>query len=131
MHGARHKDDIDLRCGITPPMTVKIIMKKAIIAATLTMVVTAAQAESDTMEQCQLLSGVAGSVMENRQIGVPMSSTMDVMVSGKEDEVKAFLSQIVTLAYGIDKQHTAELQQAAITKFTEVYFIKCMKDLSK
>ena len=106
-------------------------MKKEIIAAALTMVVTAAQAESNPVEQCQLLSGVAGSIMENRQIGVPMSSTMDVMVGGKEGEVKAFFSQVVTLAYKADKQPTVELQQLAIDQFSEVYFVKCMKDLSE
>lgn len=74
---------------------------------------------------CKVLGMVAGSIMENRQLGIPLSDMLDVTPM-------PLLRQIVLLAYEKPRYYSDEVVREEIQDFRNDIEVECYrKEMSK
>lgn len=79
--------------------------------------------QDDIMEMCKSLSTLSGTIMRNRQAGVPMSAALDSVIDGK---LKPFTIEIIKLAYAQPKYATEEYQENSVNEFSNQYMLQCL-----
>lgn len=76
-------------------------------------------------ERCNVMAGLAGSIMGARQAGVPMSKSMETAEDDK-------LTQMIVLeAYDSPRYNGMELKQREISEFRDKWYMYCAKALRK
>ena len=103
-------------------------MKTLLTAITLTLTLaTAASAEEplDAAEFCKRVAGIAESFMENRQAGVPMSTTIEI--AGPSEYFRA----IAIDAYSTPRYMTKPAQVREQEKFRDKIYLQCFVALSE
>ena len=97
-------------------------MKKLILAiALLTSTAVIAEEKTTSLETCQTISELAGSVMEVRQSGASMVEVYKSM-SGNELAI-----DMVVMAYDQPKFSTDKYRAESITSFSDQWFTVCIK----
>lgn len=97
-------------------------MKKLLLATALTLSIPfTAQANTNTLETCEIYSNIAESVMEFRQMGGDMATLMQKM-SGYE-----LSKSLILAAFKKPHYHTEGNQRRAIQDFKNEAFLACYK----
>jgi len=92
------------------------------LKATLTaLVVTATPLTAET-DHCKQMGDMAAQIMEAREVGVPLSSMMDI--AADNDLLKA----LILSAYQVPRFSTGDYRQEAITDFRNEVEVMCYGD---
>lgn len=97
-------------------------MKKLLTAIALLSTSFIAQAEESKGMSCKEISEFAGSIMQARQQGTPMSDLYDIANGSK------VIESLIILAYEVPKFNTAEYKQREVSKFKNELFLACVKN---
>ncbi|OJH54911.1 hypothetical protein ATN81_11675 [Agrobacterium pusense] len=84
-----------------------------------------AAAASD--EECAAIGRIAERVMQGRQDGVSLQSTLDVLIPKNKEEIDPGFRKMIMDAYEAPNFHTQEGKERAIGEFRDQYQLKCMK----
>lgn len=77
---------------------------------------------------CSDIGAVAAQIMENRQIGVPISQIMDAIMGAIEDaDSQAAYKEVVILAYEQPSYSTEEMRQSMVSEFRNQIELQCYK----
>ena len=77
---------------------------------------------------CSEIGKIAKTIMEGRQIEVPISTMMDAITSNiEEGDGQAALRKLVILAYEMPSYSTKEMQQSMVAEFRNQIELKCYK----
>ena len=97
-------------------------MKKLLTAIAILSTSFIAQAEESKGMSCKDISEFAGSVMQIRQQGTPMSDLYERANGSK------VIESLIILAYEVPKFSTAEYKQREVNKFKNEFFLTCVKN---
>ena len=103
----------------------KTISTVSLIFAALTGLGTAALAETD--EECAAVGRIAEKVMERRQGGMSLQSTMDVVIPKGNDKVGPGFRKMIMDAYEVPYYQMQESKDRAIGEFRDQWQLTCMK----
>lgn len=103
----------------------KTICTVALIFAGLTVLSTAALAETD--EECAAVGRIAENVMERRQSGKSLQSTMDVVIPKSNGTVGPGFRKMIMDAYEVPYYQMQESKDRAIGEFRDQWQLTCMK----
>lgn len=91
-------------------------------------------AETDEYARCKLLSRLAETIMEARQVGYPMSTLMDDMAGrGTKEvtqEIDGLIVPLIVEAYEMQSFSTKILQQKTVADFRDLYHLECVKEIN-
>ncbi|KAA3504577.1 hypothetical protein DXM27_05010 [Rhizobium rhizogenes] len=104
---------------------IKTISTVAMIFTVLTGLNTAAFAETD--EECAAVGRIAEKVMERRQGGKSLQSTMDVVIPKGNDTVGPGFRKMIMDAYEVPFFNMQESKDRAIGEFRDQWQLTCMK----
>ena len=104
---------------------IKTISTVATIFTVLTGLNTAAFAETD--EECAAVGRIAEKVMERRQGGKSLQSTMDVVIPKDSDKVGPGFRKMIMDAYEVPYYQMQESKDRAIGEFRDQWQLTCMK----
>lgn len=99
-------------------------MKRFLVAGFLAC---SAPAIADT-SACDAFSELARQIMNSRQSGVPMKSSM-ALVEQSDDgpEFKEFMRGLVIAAYEVPAYSTEQMKKKAVTDFEDNFYLSCTK----
>lgn len=97
-------------------------MKKLLTALAILSTSFIAQAEESKFMNCKEISEFAGSIMQVRQQGTPMSDLYDIANGSK------VIESLIILAYEVPKFNTEEYKQREVNKFKNEFFLTCVKN---
>jgi len=103
----------------------KTISTVSLIFAALTGLGTAVLAETD--EECAAVGRIAEKVMERRQGGKSLQSTMDVVIPKDSDNVGPGFRKMIMDAYEVPYYQMQESKDRAIGEFRDQWQLTCMK----
>ena len=95
-------------------------MKKLIVIG---LVMFTANSFATTRSDCDAIADYASALMEGRQVGVSMSESFTIAGDSK------FLQNMVIRAYEQPAYSTEKYQDRAVKKFTDEYFLACIKSI--
>ncbi len=114
-------------------------MKKiSVLAVTLGLLTSTVSADDDRIAErlhlCEAESRTAATIMRQRQRGVPMETMMRTVEdvgkgrsAGHEDDAHNHVLAVIMMAYSRPGYHTEEMQQRAITEFSNTAYLICLK----
>lgn len=108
----------------------KRILIVGVISTTMALPMYAQASESDIDDSvCRSVMELSKTVMEGRQVGVPVTDTMDVFVNDSDIDAKhkTLMMDIIIRAYDAPKYSTVEYQKEAADEFANSYYLDCMK----
>lgn len=82
-------------------------------------------AESD--EECAAVGRIAETVMQRRQDGLSLQSTLDAIKGKDGEQIGAGFRQMIMDAYGQMPMRTQENKDRAVGEFRDAYQLLCMK----
>jgi hypothetical protein len=103
----------------------KTISAVAIILTAMTGLSTEVLAETD--EECAAVGRIAEKVMERRQGGKSLQSTMDVVIPKDNDKVGPGFRKMIMDAYEVPFFNMQESKDRAIGEFRDQWQLTCMK----
>ena len=101
---------------------------KQIIAATVLAVASFTAQAQLTYEACKSLGDTARAVMQSRQVGVPLSTTLGNIPADAPPTVRQLLQTIVMQAYEEPRYQSAEMQVRATQDFRNRLEGTCFKN---
>ena len=106
-------------------------MKNLIIAAMMFVpTITFAEEQKMTPAQtCGLVANLSKSIMDNRQIGVPLVDMIDVPDNIEIEALANIVREIILEAYDRPKFSTKEYQIEAAEEFSNEVLLSCLKSL--
>lgn len=106
-------------------------MKNLIIAAMLFVPTIAFSEEQPASKEivCNSLGALAKVVMENRQMGVPLSKMLEVPAKMQEESLANITTAIILEAYDSPKFSGKQYQQEAAEEFSNKVVLECWKNL--
>lgn len=104
------------------------IHKAIITAALLAVSFTASAQTAERVHMCQQLEGLAKSIMEARQLGIPMSESYAVASRSGDADVRAIAQAMVRDAYKSSIYQTDKYRQQEINEFGSAMFLACIGD---
>ena len=79
-------------------------------------------------DECRKLSGVAKTIMEARQKGMPMADMMDVATAQGDTPFGNFTKSTTIAAYEEPRFGTPEMRSRAISEFENGIYLECIKN---
>lgn len=106
-------------------------MKNLIIAAMMFVpTITFAEEQKMTPEQtCGLVANLSKSIMDNRQIGVPLVDMIGIPDNIEVEALANIVRDIILEAYDRPKYSSKEYQLEAAEEFSNEVMLECMKEL--
>jgi hypothetical protein len=87
-------------------------------------------AEEDKTSGCTAISGLAETMMTNRQKGVAMSKMMELIKEiGKGSKITNSIESYVVRAYEQPRYSSPEMQKRSIEEFRDEVHLECVKAL--
>lgn len=85
---------------------------------------------SGDIGHCKGLEALATSVMEGRQLGVPMSNMMDALLQDNK-EVSALTQEMIMQAYEKPGYRTESNRKASVVRFANQWAAFCYRDATE
>ena len=112
---------------VTTTLCVAVALSATVYAAT-TAKKEAAKPTAESLqreaEACTTLGEFAGSIMESRQVGIPLSKMLEAVAEGGKDTLSRSL---ILAAYDTPRYNGATYRQRAIDEFRNDIEIRCYK----
>lgn len=100
-------------------------MKIASIALVLAVLASPSMAEART--PCETISGLAGTIMEARQSGVPMAKLMEHAAKAGTLNARRTAEGLIMTAYGQPRYQTPSIVQREIEDFRDEAHLACLR----
>lgn len=105
------------------------MIHKAIITAALMAVsFTACAQDSERIEMCQNMEGLAKAIMQGRQLGVPMSEAYATSTRSGDETITKLTQLLVREAYRKPQYQTDQFKQQEVNEFGSSVFLACIGD---